>query len=174
MAIYALNGAAPRTGGAWVAPDAAIIGDVTLGAGASVWFGAVLRGDNAPIDIGAGCNIQDGCILHVDADFPLFLAEEVTVGHRAVLHGCSIGRRCLVGIGAIILNGAEIGRECLIGAGALVGEGAKIPDRSLVLGVPGRIKRQITAAEAEAFAASAQEYMAKAQRYREELQIRSA
>ena len=174
MAIYALNGAAPRTGSAWVAPDAAIIGDVTLGDGASVWFGAVLRGDNAPIAVGAGCNIQDGCILHVDADFPLCLAEEVTVGHRAVLHGCSIGRRSLVGIGAIILNGAEIGRECLVGAGALVGEGAKIPDRSLVLGVPGRIKRQITGAEAEAFAASAQEYKAKAQRYREGLQIRSA
>lgn len=170
MPAFALGGVAPRLAeGAWMAPDAVAIGDVVLAAGASMWFAAVARGDNARIDIGAGCNIQDGCVLHVDAGYPLSLADEVTVGHRAVLHGCRIGFRSLVGIGAIVLNGAEVGRECLIGAGALVGEGARIPDRSLVLGVPGRVKREITDAEAEGFAASAREYMEKAQRYREQL-----
>ena len=171
MTLHALGDAVPQLAeGAWVAPDAAVIGDVLLGADASVWFGAILRGDNARISIGAGCNIQDGCVLHVDAGFALSLDDEVTVGHRAVLHGCRIGARCLVGIGAIVLNGADIGRECLLGAGALVKEGAVIPERSLVLGVPGRVVRQISDAEAEGFAASAREYMEKARRYREGLQ----
>lgn len=154
----------------WIAPGAHVIGDVALGMDASVWFGAVLRGDNERIDIGPGCNIQDGCVLHADLGFPLLLEEEITVGHRAVLHGCRIGRRTLVGIGAIVLNGANIGRECLIGAGALVGEGVVIGDRSLVLGVPGRVVREIDDEEATGFATSAQEYRDKAHRYRDGLQ----
>lgn len=158
------------SGGGWVAPGAHVIGNVVLGEGASVWFGAVLRGDNERIAIGAGSNIQDGCVLHTDPGFPLSVGENVTVGHRAVLHGCRVEERCLVGIGAIILNGAVIGRESLIAAGALVGERVKIPERSLVLGVPGRVLKQVTDEQAEAFEAAAQGYMERARKYREELQ----
>lgn len=158
------------SGGGWVAPGAHVIGNVVLGEGASVWFGAVLRGDNERIAIGAGSNIQDGCVLHTDPGFPLSVGENVTVGHRAVLHGCRVEERCLVGIGAIILNGAVIGRESLIAAGALVGERVKIPERSLVLGVPGRVLKQVTDEQAEAFEAAAQGYMERARKYQEELQ----
>ncbi|MCY4049344.1 MAG: gamma carbonic anhydrase family protein [Hyphomicrobiales bacterium] len=169
MTTYRLEGVMP-SGGGWVAPGAHVIGNVVLGEGASVWFGAVLRGDNERIAIGAGSNIQDGCVLHTDPGFPLSVGENVTVGHRAVLHGCRVEERCLVGIGAIILNGAVIGRESLIAAGALVGERVKIPERSLVLGVPGRVLKQVTDEQAEAFEAAAQGYMERARKYREELQ----
>lgn len=175
MTVHELGGISPslpaddREEHFWIAPGAHVIGDVTLGSNASIWFGAILRGDNACIAVGAGCNIQDCCVLHTDPGFPLLLEAEVTVGHRAVLHGCRVGQRSLVGIGAIVLNGAEIGRECLIGAGALVGEGVAIGERSVVLGVPGRVVREVNDEEAAGFATSAREYMAKARRYRQML-----
>ena len=158
------------SGEGWVAPGAHVIGNVVIGEGASVWFGAVLRGDNEKIAIGAGSNIQDGCVLHTDPGFPLSVGENVTVGHRAVLHGCRVEERCLVGIGAVILNGAVIGRESLIAAGALVGEQVKIPERSLVMGIPGRVLKQVTDEQAEAFEAAAQGYMERARKYQKELQ----
>lgn len=170
MTAYGLGDVAP-SGGGWVAPGAHVIGDVVLEEGASVWFGAVLRGDNEKIVVGAGSNVQDGCVLHTDPGFPLSVGENVTVGHRVVLHGCQIEERCLIGIGAIILNGAVIGRESLIAAGALVGQGVKIPKRSLVMGVPGRVIKQVTDDQAEALEAAAKEYRERAQRYRGELRI---
>ena len=170
MTAYGLGDAEP-SGGGWIAPGAHVIGDVVLEEGASVWFGAVLRGDNERIVVGAGSNVQDGCVLHTDPGFPLSVGENVTVGHRVVLHGCQIEERCLIGIGAIILNGAVIGRESLIAAGALVGQGVKIPKRSLVMGVPGRVIKQVTDEQAEALEAAAKEYSERAQQYREELRI---
>ena len=169
MTKYGLGSVAP-SGKGWIAPGAHVIGNVALGEGASIWFGAVLRGDNETIAVGAGSNIQDGCVLHTDPGFPLSVGEKVTVGHRAGLHGCRVEERCLIGIGAIILNGAVIGRESLIAAGALVGEGVKIPERSLVLGIPGRVLKQVTDKQAEAFDAAARGYMERARKYQEELQ----
>lgn len=170
MTAYGLGDAAP-SGGGWIAPGAHVIGDVVLEEGASVWFGAVLRGDNERIVVGAGSNVQDGCVLHTDPGFPLSVGEDVTVGHRVVLHGCQIEERCLIGIGAIILNGAVIGRESLIAAGALVGQGVKIPKRSLVMGVPGRVIKQVTDEQIEALENAAKEYSERAQQYRGELRI---
>lgn len=129
--------------GHFIAPNAAVIGDVTLGDRASVWFSCVLRGDVESIAIGAGSNIQDGTVIHADPGFPAVVGENVTVGHNAMLHGCSIGDGSLVGIGAVVLNGAKIGEGCLIGAGALVTEGTEIPDGSLVLGAPAKVKKTL-------------------------------
>jgi carbonic anhydrase/acetyltransferase-like protein (isoleucine patch superfamily) len=129
MALYALAGAAPQTppdGRFWVAPDATLIGNVRLEDEASVWFGAVLRGDNEPIVIGPRTNVQDHCVIHTDPGFPATIGADCTIGHRAILHGCSIGDNSLIGIGAIVLNGARIGRNCLVGAGALITEGKEI------------------------------------------------
>jgi carbonic anhydrase/acetyltransferase-like protein (isoleucine patch superfamily) len=167
MTLYALDGHAPEMGqGAWAAPDAALIGKVRLGAGASVWFGAVLRGDNELIDIGAGSNIQDASVCHTDMGFPLTLGRDVTVGHRAMLHGCTIGDGSLVGMGATILNGAVIGRNCLIGACALVTEGKEIPAGSLVMGAPGRVVRSLTPEQIDRLTLTAQGYRKNAERYR--------
>jgi len=146
MPIYALNGVRPELpddGSAYIAPGARVIGRVVLAPRTSVWFNAVLRADNEPIHIGAGSNVQDGCVAHVDPGFPLTIAENVTVGHMALLHGCTIGAGSLIGMGAVVLNGARIGRECLIGANALITEGKEIPDRSLVMGQPGKIVRTL-------------------------------
>lgn len=129
--------------GHFIAPNAAVIGHVTLGDRASVWFSCVLRGDVESIRIGAGSNIQDGTVIHADPGFPAVVGENVTVGHNAMLHGCSIGDGSLVGIGAVVLNGAKIGEGCLIGAGALVTEGTEIPDGSLVLGAPAKVKKTL-------------------------------
>jgi len=151
---------------AWVAPDAVLIGRVRLLARASVWFRAVLRGDNEPIEVGEESNVQDGCVLHTDPGFPLTLGPRVTVGHLAMLHGCTVGEGSLIGIGAVVLNGARIGRGCLIGAKALVPEGREIPDHSLVLGIPGRVVRTLTPEERESLLENARTYVARSARYR--------
>jgi carbonic anhydrase/acetyltransferase-like protein (isoleucine patch superfamily) len=129
----------------WIAPTAVVIGKVRLGQNASVWWQSVLRGDNEPIIVGDGSNVQDGCVLHTDPGYPLVIGAGVTVGHLVMLHGCTIGDGSLIGIGAVILNGATIGRNCLIGAKALIPEGKSIPDNSLVLGAPGKVVREVTA-----------------------------
>ena len=142
--IYALDGLSPdlpADGDYWLAPGAHVIGQVALGSGVSVWFGAVIRGDNEPITVGAGSNIQENAVLHTDWGFPLTVGENCTIGHKAMLHGCSIGDGSLIGMGATVLNGARIGRGCLIGACALVTEGKEIPDGSLVMGTPARVVR---------------------------------
>ncbi len=159
--IYALDGVAPDLpddGDYWIAPGAHVMGDVRMAAGVSVWFGAVLRGDNEPLEIGEGTNIQENSVLHTDMGFPLTIGAHVTVGHKAMLHGCIIGEGSLIGMGATVLNGATIGRGCLIGAGALVTEGKEIPDGSLVMGAPGRVVRQLDEAAREKLLLSAQGY----------------
>jgi carbonic anhydrase/acetyltransferase-like protein (isoleucine patch superfamily) len=150
MTLYRLDGHAvetPGDGRYWVAPNASVIGKVVIEPEASIWFGAVLRGDNEVIRVGAGSNIQDGAVLHTDPGFPLTIGPDCTIGHMAMLHGCTIGRSSLIGIGAIVLNGAKIGEECLIGAHALIPEGKTIPPRSLVIGAPGRIVRELGEAD---------------------------
>ncbi len=146
MAIYGLDGitaSLPPVGQYWIAGSADIIGKVRLLENASVWFGAVLRGDNEWITVGVGSNVQDGCVLHTDMGAPLTIGEYCTIGHKAILHGCVIGDNSLIGMGAIVLNHAVIGKNCLIGAGALIAEGKVIPDNSLVVGAPGKIIRVI-------------------------------
>ena len=131
----------------YIAPGAIVLGDVTLGEDVNIWYHATVRGDRAPIAIGKGSNIQDNSVVHVDAGYPVTIGENVTVGHGAILHGCSIGDNSLVGMGAIIMNGAEIGKNCIVGAGALVTQGTRVPDNSLILGNPARVKRQLTEEE---------------------------
>jgi len=168
--IVALGEASPvlEGSGHFVADDARVIGRVRLGDRASVWFGAILRGDNDWIEIGARSNVQDGSILHTDPGIRLIVGERVTVGHRVVLHGCSVGDGSLVGIGSTILNGARIGRECLIGAHALVTEGKEFPDGSLILGSPARLVRELDADERTRLAESAAVYVANGERYARE------
>jgi carbonic anhydrase/acetyltransferase-like protein (isoleucine patch superfamily) len=152
MALYELDGhrvAVPPSGRYWVADNAVLVGQVTIEEDASVWFNTVARGDNEPIVIGARANVQDGCVLHTDPGFPLVIGAEATIGHMVMLHGCTIGAGALIGIGAIVLNGARIGSECLIGAGALIPEGKEIPPRSVVLGSPGKVVRQVTEQDLE-------------------------
>lgn len=149
----------------WIAPDAAVIGNVRLGQDAGVWFNAVLRGDNDRIDIGARTNIQDLAMVHVDPGFPVTIGEGCTIGHRAIVHGCTIGDNTLIGMGAVILNGARIGRNCLIGAGAIVTEGKEIPDGSLVIGAPGKVVRDLTEAQIEGLRRSARAYVENARRF---------
>ena len=153
----------------WIAPGASLIGKVRLEAGASVWFGAVLRGDNELIHIGEGSNVQDGSVLHTDMGHPLTLGKGVTIGHKVTLHGCTVGDHSLVGIGAVVLNGAKIGRHCLIGAGALIPEGREIPDGSLVMGVPGKVVRQLSEEQMRGLERSAAHYVENARRYAREL-----
>lgn len=172
MTIYALGGLEPEfpdNGDYWVAPDANIIGRVRLEAGASVWFASTLRGDNEPIHIGAGSNIQENCVLHTDMGFPLVVGANCTIGHKAMLHGCAIGEQTLVGMGATILNGARVGRYCLIGAGALVTEGKVIPDRSLVIGSPGKVVRELDDETVARLLESALSYQRNMRRFREQL-----
>ena len=155
----------------FIAPDAMIIGKVLLKENASIWFGAVARGDNELITIGENSNVQDGCVLHTDMGFPLIIGKGCTVGHRAILHGCTLGDNSLIGMGAIILNGVKIGKNCLIGAGALIAEGKEIPDNSLVMGMPGKIIRTLSDAEIEGLQKSAQGYVQNAKRFRNGFQI---
>jgi carbonic anhydrase/acetyltransferase-like protein (isoleucine patch superfamily) len=170
MPLYSLGDLAPQLGNdAWAAPSAELIGDVRLGARASVWFGAVLRGDNTPLILGDDTNFQDGAIGHSDAGFPLTIGARVTVGHQAILHGCTIADDCLIGMGARILNAAAIEPECIVGAGALVTEGKRFERGSLIVGAPARVVRQITDEERQALRASAAHYSKKAARYRAEL-----
>jgi carbonic anhydrase/acetyltransferase-like protein (isoleucine patch superfamily) len=164
--LYELDGVRPQLdNGAWAAPTAVLIGRVILRADASVWWGAVLRGDNEPIEIGEGSNVQDGCVLHTDPGAPLVLAPNVTVGHLAMLHGCTVGEDSLIGIGAMVLNGARIGRGCVIGAGALVTEDKEIPDRSLVLGSPGKVVKPVDPDLLERSRRGTAKYVANARRY---------
>lgn len=168
--IYALDGIAPDLHpDTWVAPDANLIGRVTCAQGASVWFGATLRGDNERISLGAGSNVQENCVLHTDMGYPLTIGENCTIGHKAMLHGCTIGDGTLIGMGATILNGAKIGAGCLIGAGALIAEGKDIPDGSLVMGAPGRIVRELDAEARVKLLKSAAGYQANMRRFRDGL-----
>lgn len=170
MAIYELDGRKPDIAeSAWVADSAQVMGDVTLGEGASVWFGAIARGDSDRIVVGAGSNIQDGSVLHADEGLPLVVGERVTVGHQVMLHGCTIGDESLIGIGAIVLNGVKIGKHCLVGAGSLVTEGKEFPDGSMIIGSPAKVVRQLTPEQIEGLRKSAQHYMDNARRYRQGL-----
>jgi carbonic anhydrase/acetyltransferase-like protein (isoleucine patch superfamily) len=169
MEILSLDGLAPELpadGDFFVAPGARLVGRVILRAGASVWFNAVLRGDNEPIEVGEGANVQDGCVLHTDPGAPLTIGPGATIGHMAILHGCTIGAGALVGMGAVVLNGARIGPRCLIGAGALVTEGREIPEGVLALGRPAKPVRALTPEEFEGLARSAAKYRWNARRYR--------
>ena len=166
--IYELDGVAPEIDPtAWVAPDAQLMGKVRLAAQASVWFGAVLRGDNELIDIGERSNVQDMVVMHTDMGAPLTIGADCTIGHTAILHGCTVGDGSLVGMGAVVLNGARIGRGCLIGANALVTEGKEIPDYSMVLGQPGRVARSLDEAAVQGLREAAAVYRRRIQRYRD-------
>ena len=167
MALYALDGTAPELPEdfCFVAENATVVGKVRLGAEVGIWFNAVLRGDNELIDVGTGTNIQENCVLHTDMGFPLTIGDGCTIGHKAMLHGCTIGANSLVGMGATVLNGAVIGRNCLIGAGALVTEGKEIPDNSLVIGAPGKVARTLDEAAVGMLRASAAHYVANARRF---------
>ena len=167
MAVYELEGVAPQIAeSAWIADSAQVMGDVQLGADASVWFGTVVRGDTAHITIGEGTNVQDASVLHADEGMPLTIGRHVTVGHQVMLHGCTIGDESLIGIGAIVLNGAKIGKNCLVGAGALVTEGKEFPDGSMIIGSPARVVRQLTPEQIEGLRRSAQRYIHNARRCR--------
>jgi len=168
MPVYALDDLTPELPAAdrfWVAPDAHVIGTVVLGEDVGVWFGAVIRGDNDPIHIGARSNIQEGSVLHSDTGFPLTVGADVTVGHQAILHGCTIGDGCLIGMGATVMNGARIGAGSIIGAGALVTEGKDIPPGSLVMGSPAKVIRSLDADVAAKLLASAAHYGENARRF---------
>ena len=170
MPLYSLANLAPQLGaGAWAAPSADLIGDVRLAPRASVWFGAVIRADNTPIIIGDDSNIQDGSVCHSDEGFPLTIGARVTVGHQAILHGCTVADDCLIGMGARILNGAAIASECIVGAGALVNEGKSFPSGSLIVGAPARVVRQLSDQERQMLRASAAHYAQKARRYARDL-----
>jgi carbonic anhydrase/acetyltransferase-like protein (isoleucine patch superfamily) len=174
MAIYLLDGIAPDLPGDghyWIAPSADVIGKVRLLAMASVWFHAVLRGDNEWIEIGEGSNVQDGCVLHTDMGCPLTIGRDCTIGHKAILHGCTIGDNSLIGMGATVLNRAVIGRNCLIGANALIPEGKIIPDNSLVVGAPGKVLRTLDDDATAKLTASAQSYVRNWQRFKRGLTI---
>ena len=170
MAVFRLADKIPNVdASAYVSDSAQVIGWVDLAAGSSVWFNATLRGDNEWIRIGPDSNVQEGSVLHTDPGHPLTVGEGVTVGHQAMLHGCTIGDHSLVGIQSVILNGAVIGRHCLIGAGAIIPEGREIPDRSLVLGAPGKVVRQLSDAEVDRLKLSARSYVDRAQLFRNQL-----
>ena len=167
MAIYELDGAAPRIAdSAWVADSAQVMGNVELADDVSVWFGAVVRGDTETIRIGRRTNIQDMSVLHADVGMPLTLGEDVTVGHKVMLHGCTIGEGSLIGIGAVVLNGARIGKGCLVGAGSLVTEGKEFPDGSMILGSPAKVVRQLTPEQLQGLRLSAKNYVENALRFR--------
>ncbi|MDJ0826756.1 MAG: gamma carbonic anhydrase family protein [Rhodobacter sp.] len=172
MTLYALGEAAPRPpedGDFWVAPTANVIGNVTLMAGASVWFGSTLRGDNEPIVLGQGSNIQENCVLHTDPGYPLTIGRDCTIGHKAMLHGCTIEDGALIGMGATVLNGAVIGAGSLIGAGALITEGKTVPPGVLVMGSPGKVIRQLDEAAQQGLIAAARHYQDNMRRFRQSL-----
>lgn len=169
MTTYSLDGVGVRTpanGRFWVAPNAVVLGNVVMEEDASVWFGAVVRGDNEEIRIGARSNVQDGSVLHTDPGFPMHIEPDCTIGHMVMLHGCRIGARSLIGIGSIILNGAVIGEGSLVGANTLIPEGKVIPPRSMVLGSPGRVVKQFTDEDVARFSAAAGRYVQNWQRFK--------
>ncbi|THU02025.1 gamma carbonic anhydrase family protein [Lampropedia puyangensis] len=171
MPVWKLNGATPVCAAdVFVAPGAQVVGKVTLGQGVSVWFNAVVRADNEPMHIGANTNIQDAAVLHSDPGYPLTIGQNVTVGHQATLHGCSVGDGALIGIGAVVLNGAEIGRNCLVAAGAVVTEGKVFPDNSLIVGAPAQLKRVLTEEAIHGLHANAAHYVRNAVRYADHLE----
>ncbi len=169
MMLYAIGDLEPQLpndGVYWIAPGAQVIGDVRMGTGVSIWFNAVLRGDNEPIVLGQDTNIQDGAVCHTDPGFPLTVGNGVTVGHKAILHGCSVGSNSLIGMGAVILNGARIGNNCLIGANALITEGKEIPDGSMVVGQPGKVIRTLDEDAIQGLGRSARVYRKRLDQYR--------
>ncbi|MEO9824425.1 MAG: gamma carbonic anhydrase family protein [Paracoccaceae bacterium] len=169
MTLYALNDRAPvlpEDGDFWVAPDANVIGAVILHSGVGIWFGATLRGDNEPIEIGEGTNVQENTVMHSDMGFPVRIGRNCTIGHKAMIHGCEIGDETLIGMGATVLNGAKIGAGCLIGAGALVTEGKEIPDGSLVMGMPGKVVRELGEEGRAANVQSAMHYQERMRAFR--------
>lgn len=167
MAIYELDGVGPNIApSAWVADSAEVIGKVTLAVDASVWFGTVIRGDTDAITVGARTNVQDGSVLHADFGKPLVIGDDVTIGHKVMLHGCAIGDGSLIGIGAVVLNGAKIGRGCIVGAGALVTEGKEFPDGCMILGSPAKVVRQLSAEQQSALRMSAAHYVENARRFK--------
>ena len=170
MTLYSYDGRSPEIDPtAWVAPGAQVIGSVVLGAEVSIWFGTTIRGDNEPIVVGEGTNLQEHVACHTDMGAPLTIGRFCTIGHKAMLHGCTIGEETLIGMGATILNHAVIGRNCLIGAGALITEGRTIPDRSLVVGAPGRIVRQLNEEAIAGLRHAANHYIARAAKFRQTL-----
>ena len=167
--IYELDGIRPDVPVGddwWVAPDANVIGNVEIATGASIWFGCTIRGDNERITIGEASNVQENTVMHTDVGFPLTIGRFCTIGHKAMLHGCTIGDNSLIGMGATVLNGAKIGRNCLIGAGALITEGKEIPDNSLVMGAPGKVVRELDAKAAKMLEASALHYRDNMRRFK--------
>ncbi|TWH24512.1 MULTISPECIES: gamma carbonic anhydrase family protein [unclassified Aminobacter] len=169
MPLYTLDGVAPQLDdeeSTWVAPDASVIGKVHLGRETGIWFGAVLRGDNELISIGDRSNVQEHSVLHTDMGYPLTVGKDCTVGHRAILHGCTIGDNTLIGMGAIVLNGAKIGKNCLVGAGALVTEGKEFPDNSLIVGVPAKVVRELDEKAVEGLKKSADLYVGNGKRFK--------
>ena len=170
MPIYALSGIAPDVdAGAYVADSATVIGNVALGEGVTVWSGAVIRGDNERIALAAGVNVQEGAVLHTDPGYPMQVEANVSIGHQAMLHGCTIGAGSLVGIGAVILNGARIGRNCLVGARALVTERKEFPDNSLIVGVPAKVLRTLSEEDIAGLHRNAADYVARGRRFKTEL-----
>lgn len=172
MTVYSLGAtdpSLPADGEYWIAPSASVMGNVIMRKNSSIWWGAIVRGDNDPIEIGENSNVQDGSVLHTDVGSPLTIGANVTIGHMVMLHGCTIGDGSLIGIGSIILNGARIGKNCLIGAGALITEGKEIPDNSMVMGAPGKVVREISEGHALILQASALHYVENWKRYRAEL-----
>ena len=167
MAVYELDSVAPRIAeSAWIADSGQVMGNVDIAEDASVWFGAVIRGDTEVIRIGQRSNIQDGSVLHADVGKPLTIGNDVTVGHKVMLHGCTIGDGSLIGIGAVVLNGAKIGKGCIVGAGALVTEGKEFPDGSMILGSPAKVVRPLTAEQQQGLVMSAVHYVENARRFR--------
>jgi carbonic anhydrase/acetyltransferase-like protein (isoleucine patch superfamily) len=172
MALYALGGLQPKlppSGTFWIAPDAHVIGRVELAEEVGIWFGAVLRGDNEPVVIGRATNLQEGVMVHTDPGFPATIGENCTIGHHAIIHGCTIGNNSLVGMGATILNGARIGNNCLVGANALVTEGKEFPDNSLIVGAPAKAIRVLDEAAAAGITESARKYVGNWQRFARDL-----
>lgn len=169
MPLFEIDGIAPELEDAesvWIAADAIVIGNVRLGRDVGIWFGSVLRGDNELIAIGAGSNVQEHTVMHTDPGYPLSIGEGCTIGHRAILHGCTIGDNSLIGMGAAVLNGAVIGKNCLVGGGALVTEGKTFPDNSLIVGTPAKVVRSLDQAAVERLTWSATHYVANAKRFR--------
>ena len=166
MALYRLDDHSPQLAeGAWVADSAQVIGQVELRENASIWFGAILRGDTELLRVGRGSNVQEGSVLHADLGFPVTLGDNVTVGHQAMLHGCTVGDGSLIGIQAVVLNGAKIGKHSLVGAGALVTEGKDFPDGSMIIGSPAKVVRQLTPEQIAGLQRSAEHYVANAKRF---------
>ncbi|WP_187430735.1 Protein YrdA [Roseobacter fucihabitans] len=170
MTLYALGADAPQLHeDTWVAPDVNLVGKVVLEEGASVWFGTTIRADHEEIRVGRGSNVQENCVFHIDAGYPLRIGENCTIGHKVMLHGCTIGDNSLIGMGATVLNGAQIGKNCLIGAGALITENKVIPDGSLVMGVPGKVVRALDSEAIQGLTRSAVNYQENMRRFKRDL-----